>query len=374
MSQNAESDISFASESLSSAFSCSTSSSVRKRTRLDAEASPSETRSVSQRNTAARRHCFTVNVDSFDFLPDIRDKCLAGIHSGDFGYICFQCETAPTTGQRHYQGYVHWGKPTRFNAVVARLQSIFQQHPFVSECNGTTSQNRAYCSDSSKGCDFSEFGNIPPDERQRVDLRTVARSIDQGNDLSLVARENASTFIKYHAGIRAYQALTRSTPRISAVAPTVYWWFGPTGVGKSRKAFDHFGAVAYVKMNNQWWDGYCGQTTVIMDDYRTNLCPFSELLRILDRYPHRVQMKGSSCELSATCFVITTSSRPEVLWHGRTEEALNQLLRRITNIEEFKEDGSSVILKDSSIDYVMLPLHERGETPTPCVSTFYPNR
>lgn len=139
--------------------------------------------------------------------------------------------------------------------------------------------------------------------------------------------------------------------------PIVHWWFGPTGVGKSRKAFETYGSEAYVKMNDKWWDGYVGQKTVIFDDYRSNLCPFHILLRILDRYPYRVEVKGGSIELSATVFVITTTSLPEVIWYSRTGEAINQLLRRITHISAMNME-ETIVLKDEDTTYVPLSKEE----------------
>jgi hypothetical protein len=67
---------------------------------------------------------------------------------------------------------------------------------------------------------------------------------------------------------------------------------------KSRKAFGEY-PDAYIKMNNKWWDGYANEKTVIMDDYRASLCTFQDLLRILDRYPLRVELKGACAQLSA---------------------------------------------------------------------------
>lgn len=91
-----------------------------------------------------------------------------------------------------------------------------------------------------------------------------------------------------------------------------------------------------------------------MDDYRPNMCHFNHLLQILDRYPMKVEMKGSTMELSATSFIITCSQRPEVIWHGKTEEDVTQLIRRITEIKEFHRDGTTTILKDSTTPYLQL--------------------
>lgn len=197
--------------------------------------------------------------------------------------------------------------------------------------------------------------------------------IANGESLYQVAIDNPTEFIRYHGGIKAYHSVIHSSPRDSAVPITVHWWFGPTGVGKSRKAFETYGQEAYVKMDDNWWDGYEGQSTVIFDDYRPGLMPFSSLLRVLDRYPYRVRIKGTSTELSATCFVLTTTSRPEVLWHSRTEEKLAQLLRRLTTIVEFSASGEERILKSPEFPYVPLSREEIDHLiphPLPFASSF----
>ena len=106
-------------------------------------------------------------------------------------------------------------------------------------------------------------------------------------------------------------------------------------------------------MDGEWWDGYTGQPQVIFDDFRPGVVKsFNTLLRILDRYPLRVPVKGSSIELSATVFVLTCPSRPEVMYHRQTEENVNQLLRRITSIVEFSTTGEQTILKDGDTPYL----------------------
>jgi len=150
---------------------------------------------------------------------------------------------------------------------------------------------------------------------------------------------------------------------------TVKWWFGPTGSGKSKTA-SILWPEAYMKMpTNKWWDGYQGEQFVIFDDFRPHAeLPFDQMLRILDRYRLNVEAKSqTSFPLSATNFLITTCSRPELLWEGKTQEKINQLLRRITEIVEFKGDGEQVILKSLDTNVVYVPL-----VPTPIASGFVP--
>lgn len=48
---------------------------------------------------------------------------------------------------------------------------------------------------------------------------------------------------------------------------SVFW--GPTGTGKSRAAWDQAGLTAYPKdPNTKFWDGYREQQNVVMDEVR----------------------------------------------------------------------------------------------------------
>lgn len=280
-----------------------------------------------------------------------------------FTYCCWQLETAPTTGNLHCQGYIYFKSNRRLGSVKQWLGDFrtiggnnFQLQPHIERARGTAQQNRDYCSknDTAVAGTFREIGDMPR-QGNRSDLGELANAIAEGTDLSDIAALYPTEYIKYSRGIQALKTALSTKPRSSAVAPTVYWWFGSTGTGKSRRAFESY-PDAYIKMpTNKWWDGYVNQTVVILDDYRPTMCPFHELLRLLDRYPMKVEFKGGSTELQATTFVITTCERPELLWQGKTDEMIDQLLRRLTEITHFLPNGTTVNLKDSATSYVKAP-------------------
>ncbi len=309
-------------------------------------------------NSRARAWCFTAFTGN-DWKPT--NECLrtriSGLQIGHgeppaFVYFIVQREIAPTTGKRHYQGYVYFDGVKRFQAAKDWIARAFDCEVHIEMAKGSPLQNKDYCSktETAEPGTIMELGELPA-QGKRNDLAMLYERIKDGNSIRTIADEFPSQFIRYSKGIKELTALTQYVPRSPAVDPVVHWWFGPTGVGKSRKAYETF-PDAYVKMSgNKWWDGYEGHKHVIFDDYRSNMGPFSELLRVLDRYPHRVEGKGTSCELSANVFVITTTVRPEECWHSRTDEALEQLLRRITNILQFHADGSTTTLKDTLTCY-----------------------
>lgn len=290
-----------------------------------------------------------------------------------FSYACYQLETAPTTGTLHCQGYIYFKTNRRMGWVKQWLGELGFQYtinrplyPHVERAKGTAGQNRDYCSkdDSAVAGTFRELGEIPR-QGNRSDLAELAQAIAEGDDISDIAAKFPTEYIRYNRGIQALKIALSTKPRSTREAPTVCWWFGPTGTGKSRLAFESY-PNAYIKMpTNKWWDGYVDQVEVILDDYRPSMCPFHELLRLLDRYPMKVEFKGGSTELQATTFIITTCERPELIWQGKTDEMIDQLLRRLSEIKQFNPDGTTTILKDSVTCYVKAPVPESS-----FVSTF----
>ena len=167
---------------------------------------------------------------------------------------------------------------------------------------GTLEQNIAYCTKESTRVDGPwEFGTAIK-ERQRTDLDRAATMIDEGKSLREVALECKTTFMKYHKGIAAYEAITRSKgPRqLGPEGPEVWVFWGETGTGKSRRAHEKW-PDAYRKMtNDKWWDGYKGEETVIFEDFKGSSMKLHDFQTIIDRYPIKVEVKGAVVDLSAT--------------------------------------------------------------------------
>lgn len=107
-----------------------------------------------------------------------------------------------------------------------------------------------------------------------------------------------------------------------------YW--GPTGAGKSRRAWREAGLDAYPKdPRTKFWDGYRGQEHVVIDEFRGGI-DIGHLLRWCDRYPVIVEIKGAATTLKAKKIWLTSNIPPEQ-WYPDLDEATKQaLLRRLT--------------------------------------------
>lgn len=110
-----------------------------------------------------------------------------------------------------------------------------------------------------------------------------------------------------------------------------YW--GPTGTGKSHRAWEEAGPDAYPKnARTKFWDGYRGHSHAVVDEFRGAI-DVGNLLTWLDRYPVSVEIKGSAVPLQVTHFWICSNLSPENWYPGLDEFTLSALLRRLDIVE-----------------------------------------
>ena len=248
-------------------------------------------------------------------------------------YICWQPERG-LEGTPHLQGLVSFPNPRALGGVRLLLRGCHCE-----PMRGTFEQARAYCSkEESRDTDsgsFEERGDPPicagvPGGRS--DLQRIGEIVSTGGGARQCFDEDPGSFIRYHRGIEAAIRLIQE-PR--DFKTEVYWYCGPTGTGKTRAAQSEAPTAYWKNCADLWWDGYVGQSDVILDDYRCDFCKFSYLLRLFDRYPLIVQYKGGTVQFRAKRIFVTAPFRPDTMWENRSAEDLGQLGRRITDIKQF---------------------------------------
>lgn len=142
-------------------------------------------------------------------------------------------------------------------------------------------------------------------------MEIIKQMIDEGKSDLEIAEFNFNLFCTKFTGISRYRLL-KTTPRDSAITPNVIVIIGPTGTGKSRWALDHF-PNAFWKTKGQWWDTYHQQTAVIIDEFYGWL-PYDFTLRLTDRYPMQVEIKGGAVQMVAHTFIFTSNKYPHQWW------------------------------------------------------------
>jgi len=301
-----------------------------------------------------RHYCWTLNNYTQEALVLIRGL----VENGEAVYCAFQPERG-ASGTPHLQGVLAFRHP-RMLAGVVRAFSPF--HPHVEAMRGTFEQARAYCSkadtrDADAGFGFEEFGELPRDgagrgQGFRSDYAEILRVVEDGGSFMDIARLDPGVAIRYSNGVGRLIGMAMQPRNFKTV---VRWYYGPTGSGKSRAAYQESGDSVYTKMgDNKWWDGYQGQETTIIDDYRpwNKDFGFSYLLRLCDRYPMQVECKGGTVQFRSRLLIITCPRKPEGLWTNNGDD-VGQLLRRINEdggrVERFPreqeaEDGEAGVL------------------------------
>lgn len=168
-----------------------------------------------------------------------------------------------------------------------------------------------------------EFGVKPIRRNSKTDWESVWESAKKGDIDAVPASIRVQSY-------RTIRTIASDFSKVSGIERTTYVFWGRTGTGKSRRAWAEAGLDAYGKdPRSKFWDGYQDQQHVVVDEFRGGI-DISHLLRWTDRYPVRVEIKGSSKPLCATTIWITSNLDPRLWYPELDSETVDALLRRLT--------------------------------------------
>jgi hypothetical protein len=115
----------------------------------------------------------------------------------------------------------------------------------------------------------------------------------------------------------------------------VYW--GRTGSGKTRAVMDNIPNEnsIYIHPGGQWFDGYDRHEIVLFDDFGGSEFKLTYLLKLLDRYPMRVPVKGGFVSWVPREIYITSNLDPKNWYSNAHHEHVDALFRRFSFIYHF---------------------------------------
>lgn len=257
-------------------------------------------------------------------------------------YIVIGQETG-SQGTFHLQGYTEFSSRIRLSKAKEILGTP-RLHLEISK--GSGEQNREYC--LKDGNVLLELGAIKdPYAGQRKGgqkrasqlderLTSIKETIDSGGSIEDCWNQDFAAMVRYGKGIYDYAILKN----VLRKPPKVIVLTGAAGTGKTRFVYDHarifFDNDIWSYPGKEWFDGYQGQRVALFDDYRGDLS-FDLFLKILDRYPIRVPVKGSFRHWCPEVIFITSNAPWDEWYPNHLGEHRNALRRRITILHEVNE-------------------------------------
>lgn len=207
-----------------------------------------------------------------------------------------------------------------------------------------------------KDGEFIEVG----DDKSEVKLKYKEK-------LERIKTVSFSNYIENYAtslsDIRLYKETHSALVKPWSGIRRLYWFYGETGTGKTRRAWEimkqevehsGFQHTSIGFSGKQFINNYHGEEVVLIDDLRKTDIELNILLKMLDRYPYVVNVKGGFVNWNAQIIIITSHFNPKDCYSYEKDSGdvvlydnVDQLLRRL---DEFGEIRCFEIDSDKSIN------------------------
>lgn len=247
-------------------------------------------------------------------------------------WAVWQLETG-RAGTPHYQIAFGLHKKSRLSALKA-----LHVRAHYEVMRGTPSEAAAYCKkEEGRLRGPWEHGTVPhAGQGARNDLHVIKEMLDGGLRMFEVADAHFGTFVRNYRGLQQYRLLRNDQQRDWPMDIRIF--YGPTGTGKTRRALyeatklcqphgcDPYWLAKPGGGGTVWFDGFDSNHVVVIDEFY-GWIPYDTMLRLLDRYPQRVETKGGTVNFNAHVIIITSNQSPEE-WYAKVADR-SALMRRI---------------------------------------------
>lgn len=239
-------------------------------------------------------------------------------------YVCWGKEICPKTKAEHLQGWIQFTSKKRMTAIKKVVQS---KKLHLEPCFSGEAENDKYCrKDNNFECRGKYIG-----QGARTDIEVAIKLIKAGKSMAEIADANPQLYIQYHNGLSKYKNLVDGQSRKKFRHVEVILLQGPTNCGKTRLAMES-DPYKIQGCALQWWDGYDGEETILIDEYANDV-KITELLGYLDGYHLRLPIKGGFVYANWSKVYITTNL--EILHENAKDAHRAALDRRITTVKSW---------------------------------------
>lgn len=253
-------------------------------------------------------------------------------------YMIYQEEEGEEQGTPHIQCYFELRRKNRFTWIINNLE-LESGQPHLEKRRESRAACIKYCSKTKTrkaGCEYHVIGNDKTDQGKRNDITRVYELAKSNAKTSQYMEEVPGTYLRYHKGIEKVKAVHSNKRDFQS---SVFVLIGDSDTGKSRLAMQFPNVYKCpVSYNGLWFDGYDPEEheTVLFDDFYGKVA-WTELLQMLDRYAHQVNVKGGYVNFKPKYIVFTSNVGPEG-WYPKMCQDKNRwpaLQRRLHTIIKF---------------------------------------
>lgn len=321
---------------------------------------------------------FTLWIQSFEdyfawntTVDDIRERFKA---DKNIRYVSWQLEFTDGAEQPHVQGYIQRFGPQTLFGFIRDMEVLRYAH--IEGARGTFGENKEYTNKVETRFDGPWSYGTPSAGGRPKTVDALATDLLADRNLGRVAAENPGLFVHHGRGLQHLLNVTDIRRRTWKTEVFVHW--GAPGSGKTHDTpIDGY----YLRRGNGgavWWDGYDGESDVVIDDYYGWL-PWGTILCLLDNRPMRVDVKGGSLPFCARRIYITSNRHPDQ-WYKYAEHNFDYeaLKRRITECWHYTGSFSNgtnnkerdfylltILSIDNSLYWRLFPLFPRSEETGP---------
>jgi len=233
-------------------------------------------------------------------------------------YIKGQLELA-ASGFLHWQVLCVFGK----NMRLSGLRKLFGDSCHSELTRSAAADDYVHKDDTSVEGTRFELGSRPLQRSKATDWELVRKAAISGQFDEIPP----DIYVRCYSQLKS---IAKDNLKPQALERSVFVFWGLTGTGKSRRAWDEAGLDAYPKdPRTKFWCGYRQHKHVVIDEFRGDI-DIAHMLRWLDRYPVIVEAKHGATTLAAQSIWITSNLDPRRWYPLADQETIDALLRRLT--------------------------------------------
>jgi len=207
----------------------------------------------------------------------------------------------------HLQGYIVF----KSLKSLAQMKELWDARVHWEAARGDSRANLDYCS---KEGEWEERGIRPATQKEKG-----IKGAEKWEIMLAEARasgEVSDPYIQFsgYKHVRHHYVLAKGKDMKTLTGDLEHVWiWGPTGTGKSRKAFEE-NPGAYIKDGSKWWDDYEYEDIVVIDDLEPEDAAAGQLKKWADRYPFKAEYKGGSMKIRPRRIIVTSNYSPRMMW------------------------------------------------------------